>query len=370
MTNEIEGPYTAPGNWAARPPQLLGVQYLRAVAALMVAYFHTATQIPQYRDTFRSSLLGQLNFAAGVDIFFVISGFIMLVSNRNSRPGRFAIKRIIRIVPLYWILTFALTAIAVGRPDLLRTTALTGEFFIKSLLFIPYLNPGHPGEFFPMLVPGWSLNFEMFFYVIFALVLLAPARLRVTIVGLVFVCIYGAGRAIGIADLAPDAAFYVDPRIFEFWLGMWIAHLFLAGTIRISRGAAVTVMVAGFAILITATLQAPWAEPALQVFAGNVVPAAAVIWGAIALERSGAIRMVPLLHWLGDASYSLYLSHIFSLGVARVVWFRLGLAQDGIAHAAAFACFGMIWIILGTWVVYTFIEQPVLRWLHGRFASS
>src|SRR5262249_15244130 len=84
---------------------LRSIQYLRAVAALMVAYFHTVDQIPAYRPLFERYLLGNLNLASGVDIFFVISGFIMLVSNRNSRPVSFAVRRVIRIVPLYWFLT-------------------------------------------------------------------------------------------------------------------------------------------------------------------------------------------------------------------------------------------------------------------------
>jgi exopolysaccharide production protein ExoZ len=80
--------------------KLSGIQYLRAIAALMVAYLHMSVQIPQYSPMIRDHLpfdTHQLNSA--VDIFFVISGFIMMISSAGSRPGDFAIRRVIRVAP-------------------------------------------------------------------------------------------------------------------------------------------------------------------------------------------------------------------------------------------------------------------------------
>jgi exopolysaccharide production protein ExoZ len=341
---------------------LLGVQYLRAIAALMVAYFHTIDQIPEYRPYFETFLLGRLNLAAGVDIFFVISGFIMLLTNRSNTPGNFAVRRVIRIVPLYWILTAMLALLALWLPAQFRTTVVSVSAFAKSLLFIPYLNPGHPGEVFPLLVPGWSLNLEMFFYAVFALVLFAPTVLRLWIVGLIFGLLVLAGFVASGHGLPPELLFYTDMRLLEFWLGMLIGHCLLQGSVRLPSGLALGLIAAGFVMLLTG-FPVNLFEPGnfVRNLVSNVLPAGAIILGTVALERDGAIGKHRWLHWLGDASYSIYLTHIFSLGLARFIWHGLGLERDGLAYVVGFALFGMLLVIAGAWLSYAAIETPSLQ---------
>ena len=341
---------------------LRSIQYLRAIAAVMVAYFHAIDQIPDYRPWFDRYLLGHLNLASGVDIFFVISGFIMLISNRNSTPVSFAIRRAIRIIPLYWLLTLALALLALWQPLQFRTTVVSGTAILKSLLFIPYLNPGHPGEVFPLLVPGWSLNLEMFFYLVFAFVLLATAGRRLWIVGAVFGVLVLLGPIARPLGVAAELLFYTDVRLLEFWLGMLIAHFVLHDRLRVSRAAAVALIVAGFGVLLSG-FPVNGLEPGsfARTVLGNVLPSAAVIVGAIAMERNGWIAEHAWLHWMGDASYSIYLTHIFSLGAARFIWARLGLEAGGLPSAAAFAVFGMLCVMAGAWLVYNTVEKPTLN---------
>jgi exopolysaccharide production protein ExoZ len=343
------------------PLHLRSIQYLRAVAAVMVAYFHAVDQIPAYKPLLDRYLLGNLNLASGVDIFFVISGFIMLISNRNSAPVSFAIRRVIRIVPLYWFLTVALALLALWLPEQFRTTVVSGAAVIKSLLFVPYLNPGHPGEVFPLLVPGWSLNLEMFFYLVFAFVLLAAGPWRLWIVGAIFGVLVLLGLAGKGTAAAPELLFYTDVRLLEFWLGMLIAHFTLQDSLRLSRFAAIALMVAGFAVLLTGfPVNGLPAGSFFRTVLGNVLPSAAVIVGAITMERNGWVGQHRWLHWLGDASYSIYLTHIFSLGVARFIWARFGLEGGGLGLAAAFALFGMLCVIAGAWLIYNTVEKPTL----------
>jgi exopolysaccharide production protein ExoZ len=352
-------PVSKPG---AAPKHLLGVQYLRAVAALMVAYFHAIEQIPQYAPYLQKYLLGHLNLAAGVDVFFVISGFIMLITNRNGTPGKFALRRIIRIVPLYWFLTVLLVLLALWQPSQFRTTVVSAGAIAKSLLFIPYLNPGHPGEVFPLLVPGWTLNLEMFFYAVFALALFAPGRFRVAAVGLILGTLVLVGVTAPGRGIPAELLFYTDARLLEFWLGMLIAQLLLKDALRLPRGVCIALIVCGFAMLLTGfPVDLLGVGNFTRNVASNVLPAAAIILGAVCLERAGAVRNHPWLLWLGDASYSIYLTHIFSLGVARFAWHAMGLERDGFTYAAGFAVFGMVLVVAGAGLVYSAVEVPVLK---------
>ena len=355
---------TGPGV-AQRP--LLGIQYLRAIAALMVALLHMTIQIPEMRSTFETALIGRLNLASGVDIFFVISGFIMMISNRTSTPSHFAIRRIIRIVPLYWILTVLLVLLTLLKPQLFRTTVVTFEYAAKSLLFIPYLNPGHPGEVVPLLPPGWSLNFEMFFYAIFAVVLFAPEKMRVIITGVIFAAALACGW---LEPLAPELRFFTNGRLLEFWFGMLIAHYSLRHNLKMPPGTSALLAVGGMVVLVTATLGASLHPEPLQVLARTVLPAAAIILGTLALEERGALPTLPLLHDLGDASYSIYLTHIFTLGGARYVWNYLGLDRRGVVYATGFALFGMVLVVVVAWFTYRLVEKPILKALQRRMRGS
>jgi exopolysaccharide production protein ExoZ len=350
-----------PGNSFAKSP-LLSIQYLRAIAALMVAYFHACVQIPLFTPYFRNDMLGRDSLASGVDIFFVISGFIMMVTSKTTPPGEFAARRIIRVVPLYWILTSLLAALALAFPSLFRTTVVNLEFYVKSMLFIPYLNPGHAQDLVPLLVPGWSLNFEMFFYAIFALVLFAPQRRRLGINGIVFVGLVLTAFLLSNSGVRSEWLFYGDIRIFEFWMGMLIAHFFLHSELKFPLWVPWVILAGGFAAIIF-----PFAPPGFMANAAgrtliaNMLPAAAIVFGAVALEQSKKVGVHAGLMFLGNASYSLYLSHIFSLGVARVLWSRAGLERNGLPYAIGFAIISMALVLAGAALSYRLLEAPLLK---------
>src|ERR1019366_2869669 len=140
------------------------IQYLRGIAALMVVWHHGVGQLATL-ETYFPFRFG----TSGVDLFFVISGFIMVVTTagRDVTPTEFIARRFVRVVPLYWVLTLALAATALVAPSLFRSVTLTAVSLIQSLLFIPHFSPSHAGMIWPVLVPGWTLNYEMFFYVVF-----------------------------------------------------------------------------------------------------------------------------------------------------------------------------------------------------------
>ncbi|KAK0341504.1 hypothetical protein LTR94_026084, partial [Friedmanniomyces endolithicus] len=208
----------APIERAGRPIYL-GIQYARALAAIGVLGFHAAQR-------------AGIDFAAGargVDLFFVISGFIMwTIGARSQSVSAFLLARVKRIVPLYWLATaFMIFAALLGLFPTLREQ-LTLPHIAASLFFWPHYAPGS-GQIWPVLVPGWTLNYEMFFYAVFALAICLPERLRVWAMTLTMVVLVVLGELV-----RPTSAWlvtYTNPLLLEFIAGIWIAEALRHGRV-------------------------------------------------------------------------------------------------------------------------------------------
>ena len=334
--------------------EVVSIQYLRGLAALLVIVHHAHEQIPGLQRWF-STTIG----ASGVDIFFVISGFVMIytTSLRKLSPVDFLARRAWRIVPLYWALTVFTAVLLIVASPLAHDSIFTIPSFFQSLLFIPHFNPGERGSLSPMLKLGWTLNYEMFFYVIFALLLGLAIWKRTFIIGAIFIGIIGAGLLFH-PTFAP-AVFYTQPIILEFVFGCVIGGLDRAGLLRtcpasLSLGG----FIAGAALLFVGS---PYLETPMRAICVGL-PAALVVLSAIALERRmGSVPRWRFLETLGDASYSLYLSHLYAVIFFRVLWNRLHLPSQGLGWALVFmaACLG-VGVIFGL-ICYALIEQPLLR---------
>src|SRR5262245_37349739 len=134
---------------------LYSIQYLRAIAATMVAAYHASLELPA-----GSALHGLLKGQAGVDIFFVISGFLMWQTTSRPvppSPSEFMRKRLRRIVPLYWIVTLAMFVMPAISGTIAGSTVYDPMHLVASLLFIPYPYPADPSAYFPVYVPGWTI---------------------------------------------------------------------------------------------------------------------------------------------------------------------------------------------------------------------
>ncbi len=336
--------------------QIGTIQAMRGVAALAVVAFHAQQEL-----TWRHAPLplpDLLAGAAGVDVFFVVSGFVMASASapmfgRASSVLPFLRRRVARIVPLYWLLTLAYAAYTFGYGlppydlhGLERKTAL-------SLGFVP----GGPGAT-PLLPPGWTLEFEMFFYLAFALVL--PLRRRVA-VGLlaVLLSLYAAAGTLGWVPRAASAL--ATSQLFEFVAGLALAELFLAGR-RVSRRVAAVLVAGGLAGIGLASLD--WS--AWWAWRGLVwgLPAAAVVAGGalVAAPRDGPVQRA--LRRLGDASFALYLVHYLLFGLlAREV---LPLFPAGAVGASAYFVVLIGAAVAAALVLHHAVEVPLYRRMTGR----
>jgi len=334
---------------------IVSIQYLRAVAALLVVFYHALYQIREYQGLFDASIwrFG----AAGVDIFFLISGFIMWVTTatRETTPVAFMRNRIIRIVPMYWIVTLGLFTLSSILPNAIMIVDTTPGHLARSLLFIPHPNPAQPERIWPLLLTGWTLNYEMFFYGIFACALLLPRRLMLPAV---FAVLSGL-TLVGFSGMAhgPITGFWTESIIMEFAVGMLIGHLYLGGRLSFSAPLSAALLIVGVVLLVAAT---PWATSQTRLPAWGL-PSLMIVVGALSLEGCRAPRGKGVLELLGDASYSLYLTHIVTLGALRVFWNMAGLTKPGLLAAITFICVATLVCTAVGVAAYIGIEAPITR---------
>lgn len=336
---------------------VLPIQYLRGFAALMVVYHHTKTQIPMLEPY----LPGQFG-ALGVDIFFVISGFIIFITARETQPTPldFFVRRVIRIVPLYWLLTLLMCAIWWVAPSLFKTLIVTPVSLIQSLLFVPHYSLSFPEHVFPLLVPGWTLNYEMFFYLIFALLLPLPMRVMVGLVVLILGALVIMGSVLGPFDSAA-AVTYTNLMLLEFaagvGLGYWWVH---RRGIGMPASVGLTLFACGWFLLAFNSV-----HPTAKLV--DVVAATLIVAGS--LNHRFLSWNNRALKQVGDATYAIYLSHIFVLGVVRLIWVRVVDVEPSVFHAMVFACVAMLACTVAGLLVHRWLERPITQSLNDWYRS-
>ena len=345
---------------------LPGVQVLRALAALMVVLHHAELNV-----LLGFGFAGPPRFlvgSAGVDVFFVISGFIMLVSSRRLFAARgasatFLLRRLIRIVPLYWAVTsvyvvgYLLAPGALGRPVSVGTA-------LASYLFWPHVGPD--GTTHPVLVVGWTLNDEMFFYALFAAAVALPRGRAVLLVTGALLATVALGASVG--SSLPALAFWGEPIVLEFAAGIALGLAYERRAF-VPRPLAILGVCAALAAFVGQVGQPiPDSWPRLVAYG---LPALFLVGGvALARPQDAASRLPSPLVFLGDASYSLYLVHLLALTATRLVAIRLGLAPTSVAEAVAFGAVSLAAAIAAGSASYLLFERPVTRWLRRRWERS
>lgn len=335
-----------------------GVQTLRFVAAMLVVLTHATGMVSQ-RILHMEGDHFWVPGMAGVDLFFVISGFVMAVSSRSliGRPSAwktFIIRRIIRIVPLYWIATTLKVGLVLALPALALNTPISTWAVIASYLFIPTFD--NTGNFiFPVLKVGWTLNYEMLFYILFALALFLrqPA---VWFTGFAFILFTLINLSAG-PDL-PYAYSFLNPIMLEFVMGMLVAEFCKRGyTINPVIGAVAVII--SFAIMFSADDLSMWWR-----WAYWGLPAMVIVTVVTLLEPLLRNYIPKILTTLGDSSYSLYLFHTFTVPLLGTVFIKLHLADPVIAVIASMVISPIIGLI-----IYKILELPMTEGLKRRFQT-
>ncbi|MHB9399791.1 acyltransferase family protein [Mesorhizobium sp. RSR380A] len=343
---------------------LTQVQVLRALAASSVALRHAqhdaATLELQAGRTFQS--WNPIPWSAGVDIFFVISGLIMVHTSRQlfAKPGGarlFISRRIARIVPLYWALTSLYIAVAVAAPNLLNQSYVDFRFVVESYLFVPASRPD--GVVQPVYELGWTLNYEMLFYVLFTATIVLPMRWAVTVLLTILVGMVLLGALA--APLPEPWGFWTNPIILEFAFGAMIGVMCASG-LRPSGPIRACVAATGLGALMLAA-----AFPDISAGLGRPVvygiPASLIVWSA-ALAPPGKLRhdslAARLAAGVGDASYALYLMHPFVIRAMRILFWRTGLIF--VLGPWAFIGSALAITVGVAFIIHRLFEKPLTRY--------
>jgi Acyltransferase family len=210
------------------PRNFLTIQALRAVAALLVVLLHAFETWGERVDPTALGVNWE-NGAAGVDIFFIISGFVMVISSRRlvDQAGAWLIfirHRVVRIVPLYWLLTTVKILAVVALGGVVLRTGLDFNFVAGSYLFLPVTDSA--GHFRPILPVGWTLTYEFLFYLLFAAALAIRIDvLRIVVPGLGLIAVAALVRT----DAWPAWTILLDTIVVEFVFGVILAKWTLRG---------------------------------------------------------------------------------------------------------------------------------------------
>lgn len=349
---------------AHRAPRYELVQALRALAALTVAFGHIAhdMRVGAPAAPGLDAVIAWLPWDAGVDVFFVISGFVIAVSSRRffataDGPRQFLIRRIARIVPIYWAATLLFLAITILLPGTTNASLGGPWYLLAGLLFLPAARPD--GLVQPPLGLGWTLNYEMFFYLAFAPFLWLP-RLPAML---------GACAALGglvllsAAGLLPGVMlnFWASPLTLEFCAGLLLA--LLAGQVRLTLPPRLLLVVAAIALLHLGGPELPRLLHAglpalLLVAAASLAPPSPARGPAMALAAR-----------LGDASYALYLLHPFVMRPVQLLWRALHFPGGAVLPVLA----SLLLAALLALAAHTRFERPVTarlrRWLDAGGAT-
>lgn len=356
--------------WSVMQKNLV-IQALRGIAAIAVVIFHASLLLDGLAADDRQSFFGPLA-PLGVDLFFLISGYIIAASvsrypSGGLAAGSFLLKRLIRIWPPYAIAT----AIFCAAYALKNGEGPVVSELIRSLTFIQLAGTEPPFYGFASLVVGWTLNYEMYFYVVMALALLLPrwrwqAVWSVFFVALVLIPLIlqpqlSFHQLLDAGRIEANALVFTNPLCWLFALGSLVYFIEQRGYSLRSKAATALLAATSICFVIYCYVSPGMNGHGLTGMGAAILP----IFIVAVLARKQIERYVP--KWLifsGDISFSVYLTHIIVLSIAKAA-----LSPFGVTGLWLMASAIAVSLTAGA-LYYSFIERPLTRWLSSRAAGT
>jgi len=340
--------------------KIVNIQALRGVAVLLVVFAHVGSYEKRFFDGHAYLDLFTTIGAAGVDLFFVISGFVMMAichggyQKKKAAPA-FFLRRVARIYPLYWVFTLLYLPIFLFYPQMMnRQEGAEGVSLVRSFLLLPGLQV-------PLVGQGWTLVHEMYFYLVFSIALFFPEPHKVR-----FLAIWSALIVVGFALTArfdvlqsfPLLMLASDPLTFEFIAGCVTFVLISKGCRVNSR---LLVVLGALGLLVPGIMSLPFDRTVhVDRMIICLLPATLLVLGAVSLERRNGIILPKFLTFVGDISYSVYLSHMIVVSGAHKLFRFLDLGSSTPAHLFYVALSIALACGAGA-AIHFLLERPLLR---------
>ena len=342
------------------------VQALRACAAMLVVFEHLGKSngIEAHYFVSQTPLLAAFGEAGrfGIDLFFSISGFIMICTTWNSfghagASRKFLLRRCIRIYPAYWLVLVPLTIVFFLAPERLTQFHAVRTDLVASFLLLP-----QAGQ--PLLAVAWTLVYEMFFYLIFSTLLAFDRRFLPWAIVAWF--IVEIALCVGLKyQTNAYLAFLGNPYAIDFIYGIGVGYLHVTGRLK-----APYPLVAGLAILCVGLASfgfhfgEMWSSHRVIFFG---IPAAGLLALTVTLEVRRGLRAPRWLIALGDASFALYLWHLPVLNALAQVVGKVH-PHGALIHIVLVVLM-LVFIVTFARAVFAFAERPLTVFINDVLVS-
>ncbi len=335
------------------------LQALRGLAVVGIVLFHMVfvEQKNPGGDVLLPSFL-QFN-QIFVDLFFVISGFVMVLVSRGrfQRPQevkRFIFNRLARIYPLYWMYFFITLGVFFVMPQWVNSTHgqpdILGAFFLL------------PSERVSLVMVAWTLTFEVWFYLVFSVFLFFKEKCLPYTLLIWALLLIGVNSVFDIQSFSPLFKIAFHPYGLEFIVGGLMSLLFVSDFKR--RISTVSVCIFLFFVLLLGLPLSYYA----RFFYGDGLPRMMCVGGVFGLvvfilallERRNVFKVAKIFRMIGDSSYSTYLSHVLVLGVFGKIWAAFGGVSGSYFDNLLFIVMMLLATLIYGWLAYVFLERPMM----------
>lgn len=359
------------------------VQVLRGIAAILVVVTHAISYVSHFLEAENAAPIFVSEFYffptlgnAGVDLFFILSGFIMFytleqaeIFRRPTTARAFLVRRFVRIYPIYWFYSLAYISLsmlaACYASDSIWVQKLwSAEYILQSLLLYPAY---YAGQIAPALGPGWTLSYELWFYMIIAFALSLGLKNIWMIVIAIIVTLVSLGVFLVNDTRSAVLLVATNPLLIEFLFGIFVGYIWKRNpVVPTSKFISTLFLTFGTLGLFSSGFvynNQSMIDPSRVIYWG--VPAAFIVLGLVILERQNVVSNNGFLIKLGDSSYSLYLCHkaiVFPF-VMKLIYQPLELHKWLNGNLLVIGLIG-ISIIVG-FSSYRYLEKPIAKILTG-----
>ncbi len=292
--------------------KIQSIEIIRALSCLLVVFSHTAF----------GSGLG----AVAINFFFIISGYVIMLSTENENKPYWK-KRLAKILPLYYAMTLFTSFLILVMPELFKSYEFSPVYLIKTLLFIPY---EHSGIEQPIMGLGWTLNYEMFFYLIFWISKKINHKNRGYIAFAVCAALSAAGLVLRNVRLLPFT-YWCNSYLLTFGYGILLYQITRKRKRKTADESYVKTLmlyvIFALSVVLMTYIRKLLTEKGLNVLEGAVSGAVCFLVLAAAILTDSQIKKSSLLLYAAGISYPLYLMHIYPIRAVDVIAQKLGLSS-------------------------------------------